>query len=333
MQGTIKALDYFAAMYDNNPDLQSRCHDATHVLGDAAYAQFKKDGLVFVDPATRYCGYGFYHGFIDRMLTEQGAERYSDARTYCDSLLSAPELTTESMRRLAHDACYHGVGHAMFDSVDPMLWGDEIAMTDQGLYSCTLVNDDPRLARICGSGVFNSLAIAKSAREYRLSYDGDPQAVCRLQDAEAAKKCSGELLIGYIRDMKFDRQSALRYISLLKPASISDYILWVYIDDEVKRHMADIDLGAFYRQCASMPQAQACIEGVISGILNGSTPGHEDVRMLEFCGLVREPSQRAQCYRYALKMLSGVDTAEQIQTVCSRIPVDDRAAVKERCTP
>lgn len=333
LKGTTQAFAFFSQLYVQYPEFGARCHDATHTLGDAAYAQFKLDGIPFTDPVTRFCGYGFYHGFIDRMLIEQGQEYFKDARDYCDSLDAITGSTTASMKKLARDACYHGIGHALFDSVESRYWGDADQMVQSAIRNCVAVNDDEHFWKVCASGVFNSLAIAESARTYNLSFDANPEELCKKQKPSHQLVCYSEVLIGYIREKKFDTRQSLEFVSTRKPESLANQMTYIYIDDEVKRQIAGIDLASFYDTCQSVrPQARrSCIDGVLSGLLTASEPGREETHMIPFCQLYARTEDRAYCFSNAIKRLESINTREKLISICAQVPNADRVLVGARC--
>ncbi|MCE9549079.1 hypothetical protein K8Q98_01635 [Candidatus Nomurabacteria bacterium] len=67
-KGLSASFDVLAVLYETEPDFVSECHGYTHELGEKAYFLFSRYKNIEMTPKASYCGYGFYHGFIETML-------------------------------------------------------------------------------------------------------------------------------------------------------------------------------------------------------------------------------------------------------------------------
>ena len=80
-KGLGAAFDVLAKLYDTEPVFASECHSYTHELGEKAYAIFSKNGNLEMTPKASYCGYGFYHGFVETLLHSEGSIK--QAQEFC----------------------------------------------------------------------------------------------------------------------------------------------------------------------------------------------------------------------------------------------------------
>lgn len=297
--GIEKGFTVFDSLYKDNPEFQANCHDVSHALGKEAYRLFSTTRTVIDDPSTAYCGYGFYHGFIESMFIADGPSQYNDARKYCDEL-----------RVTYGDAvagpCFHGIGHAVFDSLDGALWGDAQKMVQASLSACerALASEQEKDRVQCASGVYNALGNALSARDYFLSHDTtDIIALCRNQKSIYKEGCMIQAGIGYIRYKQMDRQQALQFVLSLEP-SLAEPGVDTYINNEVLRDFTTFDPETYQKTCSSLPATVyrlRCIDGTLGGIDNLSNP-HEGYKlMFSFCSFFNDPSLRENCYQSAIQ--------------------------------
>lgn len=297
-KGIEAAFDQFRTFYEQDPDFRNiNCHDAGHFLGKAAYALYKSDHAVVDRPETSYCGYGFYHGFMEAMLVDEGPGHYEDVRNYCSSLVVGGKLDNRS------GACFHGIGHAVFDSLSGSLWGDPARMVASALGTCRTILSDPAEYHQCSTGVFNSLANAMSAHQYELSFNAkDPLAICRMQDVAIQDGCFQEIGIGAIRDAFMDRDTSIRFIKSIGDTAQEGSVLNAYASDEATRHVSD-DMPSIGILCRTFSGALQinCIQGVISGLRTAGEPGREYVRVLQYCSLYAPAASRNFCFELGIQ--------------------------------
>lgn len=313
-KGLSAAFDMFASLYANNPSFRGlSCHDATHILGAAAYKEYSDDHKAIDRPETSYCGYGFYHGFMEAMLLDQGPSRYGRVRDYCDALKTDGHLNNLS------GACYHGIGHAAFDSIPGDLWGDEEKMVQSALHTCEQVASGDLERAQCSTGIFNALAIADSAHAYNLTFrKADPMRICRVQNQRYQIGCYKELGIGVIRQYNLDRSASISFIESFGNTDATAATLLGYVGDEVKRSIADIDLSLFYSLCTSFTGPKnrfACDHGVLSGLREAGMPGKEYPLMFNYCALFAAGTDRTECYSFSIAQTKSIaaDKAAFIQ--------------------
>src|SRR3989344_5796378 len=176
MRGIDAAFDVLAFLYARDREFAEYCHGNTHELGTLAYESFKRGDEMSLSAKTSYCGFGFYHGFMEALLFDSGD--LAEARRFCEY---ADEKLRSSTGGVSF-ACYHGIGHGVIDGSDPSTWGSASKYIEKGLALCDTLGEVEEHKERCASGVFNALAIAYREPKYRITADpSDPFAVCRAQ--------------------------------------------------------------------------------------------------------------------------------------------------------
>lgn len=289
-KGLDAAFDAVKQWNEQDPTFRSNCHDVMHILGARAYTEFEHDRKIIDRNETAYCGYGFYHGFIEQMLVEQGAEQYRAAREYCEAI-------ARSDNPGATGPCYHGIGHAVFDSLDSSLWGNSQAMLSSAIGTCERVLAGEYERTQCASGVYNALSNAYSARTYELSFDDVAFVpICSAQNASYQRFCYMELGTGYLFDKQWDAETQLRFILDISNVRARSALIIGYMDTRMQR---DPDAADSLRQlCGRFPGdagKQACIEGILIGIRHENDPQVADARIRAFCSEIDDPVLASAC--------------------------------------
>lgn len=313
--GLPAAFEYIDATYAVDPLFRRNCHDVMHAVGRAAYGVYAASSVVTDQPQTTYCGYGFYHGFIEEMQTFHGVDQFSEVREYCEEL--------ETIHPGTRGVCYHGVGHAAFDSLSASAWGKPTEMVSLSLASCKRAALDEDARSFCSSGVYNSYANAMSAKDYKLSFD-DFELIpfCDAQPSPYRSACYGELGIGYIRAERMDRDGALEFILGLD-ADLIRHLLYIYISDEVKRYMDSFDPQTFSATCtslASYEQQSGCVEGVLQGIREETQHDQGFRLQFSYCAVLPEGAVRDYCLEHTASGASmQVQALPEFKQLCREL--------------
>lgn len=310
--GLDAAFAFIDKLYKEDPRFQRSCHDVMHILGSAAYEKYAKDQAVTDHPEASYCGYGFYHGFIEKMLISEGPAHYDEVRKYCESLVT-PSSGGGS------GSCFHGIGHAIFDTLDSAIWGDYDAMVKEGTRLCEVALTDKEARIRCASGIHNSFANAMSRRSYELSYAGfDSIAFCRSQPDEYRETCFGEVLTAQIRNTNLDRANAMKLLATLTPNERTlEY--YYYFATEVKRDISNVDSKKYATTCEELGNqvwTRRCISGIVQGIREESPTQKTFVIAFPFCSHL-SGDNKAYCSDEVTRVMSSAAMrTEEYATAC-----------------
>jgi len=314
-KGIKGALKLLVKLYAKEPLFGQGCHDITHLIGDEAYRLFKSGKKIDLGKESTYCGYGFYHGFIEAMLYT--STDYSDARSFCDSL-------GEGSHALL--ACYHGIGHSTFGIHDPTVWGSEAKMANPALELCEKVTLDlsEEKTKQCASGVFNALAIAYSNDQYNLKMNElDPVWFCRSFKPLYKKPCFIEVASTWIHKVSetegFEFTDAAVYIASLNDKIGEEAAMAATTSEYTRLRIGDFDTDEMVNNCHKVKNTLVdwCMLGVVEGLFLWGKPEEEYKLALTFCGselLTKE--ERVNCYDKVIADLSGFYSPDKKKTIC-----------------
>jgi plastocyanin len=298
-EGIEAGFDAFKAFYDEDALFRRNCHDVTHYIGNIAYRQFQDADKTVVRKETGFCGFGFYHGFIESALAEKGPSFYREGRNYCESLSRHPAFNLEGSGGDPTGPCIHGFGHAIFDSIEGKYWGNDSLMVKRSIDVCEKTFNDDWARGECASGVYNSLAIAYSGNVYDLEFNFlDPTSICREQNELYRHRCFMEVGIHYVRDQNFSEEKILLFIEKLRKYNGASPMIIAYTDDNIRRSTTTIDIIKLKDFCMSFQidkDRLSCIEGTTIGLRSSGTPGKEAGRIHEFCSFFNISEPESVC--------------------------------------
>jgi plastocyanin len=281
-EGIQAGFDSFKAFYDEDALFRRNCHDVTHYIGNIAYRQFRDSDKAVVRKETGFCGFGFYHGFIESALADRGPSFYKEGRKYCEALSDNPDFSGDPT-----GPCIHGFGHAIFDSIEGKYWGDDSLMVKRSIDTCEKTFDGDWARSECASGVYNSLAIAYSGNVYDLEFNFlDPTSICRGQKKLYQDRCYMEIGIHFVRDQKYNHEDILLFIESLRWNSGASPMILAYTDDKIRRSTTTPNttkLRDFCNSFSIQSDKYSCIEGALIGLRAGGIPGEEESKIIEFC--------------------------------------------------
>lgn len=298
--GIDKAFEALAVLHSEDPVFREVCHDVTHYIGEIAYNAYQKDSETIVRPETSYCAYGFYHGFIETAIANEGSAAYEAARNYCKELRSNPSLSSDQAKYLAQYACQHGVGHAAFDSIPSKYWGDAMNMAQQGVQICEDVFPEGRPLANCVSGVFNSLAIALNAKYYDIEHnESDPTYVCKQQKEIHKPLCFKEVVMHYNPYKELPLEQFVLALEPLRTLGAVGPSVMAYIDNLVRNSARTPKAEELHAMCSSLSNKDdvfACIEGALIGIRGAYLSEEEQSgKQGEFCSLFTTTLYKEKC--------------------------------------
>ena len=330
-EGLGNAFHLLTKLYVSEPNAPKLCHLLTHRIGEIAYQKFGKDGGAARMPEAAFCHFGFYHGFMEALVTNGG--NAAEARAFCTVIES------DLQGGIAPDAapqCFHGIGHGMVNGHEPGLWGNARAMTSRALNLCEEVADTAARRYRCAAGVFNGLAIFYVRQEYGLSMAGidpeDPLRTCRGQKPEYRMPCYGNMqpVLTKLTGRNFSKIASI--IERLPDDNDAASTIWYHAGFHMAQRLGEMNLHDDILVCRSLrePLRLPCIQGLATGFLWYGLPGQEYESAVRFCN-TNELAGREQraCFTKIEELLPASYPPQRIAEICRAIPLQYRSTCKD----
>jgi len=323
-EGIDAAFDFFVDLYRTEPEVPKACHGWGHILGEAAYEVYSEGAEFALRRETSYCGYGFYHGFIEKLIQATG-DIYS-TYDFCNY------ITEQLGDQLAgvYGNCVHGIGHGSTAWIieDERFWGDFQAVADEGLRVCENLFDNPGELRSCYDGVFNELQQDLYHSEYELSYTSflakdDPFWHCRRQEDRHKESCYFEF-IGLFADI-FDGDlfAATDFVvSQIENPEDADSSIAKLAADFMQDDIVKDDYTRNVKACRGVPEYlyEPCFGGIVNGFIQHGEPEKQHVKGLAFCqSSLLSQRERDMCYSSMLSFSRSTLSSETFREVCSLV--------------
>lgn len=328
--GLESAFALFKELHAADQDFAGECHGFTHLIGTEAYNLFKKHKDFSVPATVSYCNYGFYHGFMEALLTNGGS--IEEARDFCAYIDG--KLAVENPESPAQ--CYHGIGHGNAGVHDQRLWGSARAIIAQGLKICELVSDTQDRLYRCSSGVYNAISDFHMQGEFGFSMDmidpEDPLKLCAEQPAEHQEPCYGNMksIVSVISGKDFKKVTAI--VSKIPNPRNAEAAMWYLAGYNMQNKLYLNDYSEDIAICRSVAANLylPCIRGLATGFLWYATPEQEYKSALSFCALDDlSPEETNACFMEIVPRLSFYYSYAKVMEICETdlVPV----AWKETC--
>ena len=310
LDGAFATLDAFTKQ---NPSELGSCHGLTHELGKQAYLLFNEQKDFALSPKTSYCGYGFYHGFMETLV--HTTNDMAQARAFCQYA----DARLKYFIADAGSACFHGIGHGSVDDTpDPALWGDARAILAPALRLCERVSSDQYQLFRCASGAFNALEIISDQGRYNLSPNQkDPFWICRNQPEKYRRACYTQFLVAAMLVAHNDFVATAKFINTIREDVYAAETLAGLAVERVR--LQKTDHGETIAACRSLPGRFriSCITGFAEGFLKYGPPETEYVAATQFCASpLLSPEERRPCFDRVLSILRNFYTVEKSQKIC-----------------
>lgn len=314
-RGIDIAFESVAKLYDTEPGFAQACHSFTHKVGAEAYKKFAQKQDFAISPKTAYCGYGFYHGFMEELLQDSGD--FEQARKFCS-------YVNQKLAALTPDAelqCFHGIGHGTVNDHNRKDWGNERALVGPALILCEKVSQTMLQLYRCASGVFNGLAIFYTDGEYGLAIKrDDPLWLCREQKKEYQEACYGNMNVALLWLTKQDFASSARFIERIVPDDEAIKAIRYLAAPIGAARQQENDFASEISDCRSLQSRLrlSCIQGFAFGMLEHGPPGNEYAKPLKFCekSKLNESEQKA-CFDYLFSYLGIWYPKEKAEDICA----------------
>jgi len=322
--GLDQAFEVLSELYSTEPAFAADCHSYVHLLGQAAYDEFSKGKKINLTPKSSYCGYGFYHGFMETLLWS--GDSIETAKSFCKQAgVQLAEQTTD-----AEGACYHGIGHGAIDGSDPRYWGDPEAMIKPGMDLCRAVSPDPRLLYRCVTGVYNSIEILSQDPKYKLTMMiDDPVYLCPSQPEEFQEGCYSNMIPAILRVTVGDYKKSLAIVESIKEAggsskikqSVVEGTIYEYVRANLKEPGVILTDGLALCRSLAENLRLSCVRGLSGGYMKYGEPEREYVAALDFCQKAAlNATERNTCYESVLSRLRIWYSSAKSEEICGLVP-------------
>ena len=290
------------------------------MLGETAYERYLETGAFPIQPEVTYCGYGFYHGFMSKLLAAPGAPAL--ARELCGRVASA-------LPPILIDACYHGVGHGALSVAAGIPADDVQDAIDRALNLCSSSADsEPHYLR-CASGAFMQFAVYVTEGEPGFGVDpDDPLALCRRHREREKNDCYTQMQVVLNWLTGNDLARAARYVEGIPEDGYAIEAIQTLAGSPAHR---TVDAAAEVHTCRGLQERLRlpCIQGLALRFLLGGTPGSEYRDAILFCrsAPLADP-ERAACFSLVQKHVSAAYPPQTLRAICRMVDPDYRT---ERC--
>ncbi|MFZ2522235.1 MAG: cupredoxin domain-containing protein [Minisyncoccia bacterium] len=287
-KGLPETFDLLSELYSSEPLFASECHSFAHEIGKFAYKQFSKGRDFELNSKTSYCGYGFYHGFMESMLQSTGDIK--EAKYFC-------RYVGEKLAKDTTDgegACYHGIGHGSVDGSEERFWGNPEKMIESGMSLCLKVSegDTSKYGKLyrCVTGAYNAIEILSHDPKYKLSkFEKDPFSFCTTQIDEYKEGCYTNMLPAILMLTQNDLFRSQKYIENIKEKDFEirkpvTSGLWVeFIRLNLNKPDQNIIEGIKMCQLIADPMRLSCFYGLAEGYMKYGDPKDAYLKGLSFC--------------------------------------------------
>lgn len=311
----IEAFDLIEARYKAAAGGSASCHALTHIIGEETYSLFAKEVDFDVSPKSAYCAYGFYHGFMERLVSKTKDLR--QASEFC-------AMVDQKLASIAADTqlqCYHGIGHGTATAHDPRVEGDEWAILTPALKLCERVSETADQLYRCTSGAFNAIALYYMDGEYNLPLNkNDPLRLCREQEDRFKDSCYGNMntLLSWM--FNDDLAKSAPFIEEIPEdnyaISAINYLSAIIASRNVDKTDRLVNL------CRSLQKRLrlSCVVGIVHGIIEHGKPGIEYIEALKFCkSPTLNEDERIACFDQAVGFFYSIYPKEKVAEICTGI--------------
>lgn len=316
-QGVNIAMDEVARIYNMDPSFSKSCHAITHRMGAAAYTEFKAGKRFEVTSNISYCDFGFYHGYIEELLTVGG--KLTEAKSFCEYVDARLKVLSPN----ASAQCFHGIGHGNV-AVDLKLFGKVDLMIVSATSICEQVSDTSDRLYRCASGVYNGVSDFYAAGKYGLSMSqidkNDPLALCRRQPKNYVRACYGNMksIVAVLTNKDFSK--VIKIVEQIQDDKDAQETMWYFSASNIESKTKQNN---FIENISLCRAAQSrlytrCIEGMATGFLWYGKPSLEYVDAFRFCNTQDLTSQEKDiCFNLVIKKLPMYYSKDTKNHICS----------------
>ncbi len=306
---TFKVVDY---LYANEPIFSADCHGFTHQLGVKAYQIFSQNNSIEIPASASYCGFGFYHAFMEALLKSTGNAK--DAREFC---YNAGKQSEKS--ELARLSCFHGIGHGLLEDIpNPVLEGDALAIIQKPLSICQEISEAELEIDRCASGVFNVLALYYQNPNSGLKMvDSNPFHICQTLDQSYFRgPCLDQMNTFVLHTLaKGNLMRAAEYTNVLKNNDDANAAIHGLAGAYGQANVGKINYDEVAYDCNKLEARVqiTCVEAFVKGLVEGGRPEKEYLEGIKFCNsrLLRD-EEKMNCFNVLVWNIGEINLPQQL---------------------
>lgn len=324
--GLAQSFEVLSVLYDTEPKFAAECHGFTHELGEKSYGIFNKKGVMSMTPKASYCGYGFYHGFMEALL--HSGEGIDKAKEFCDDV--DKQLSFFGGKTIL--ACYHGIGHGAVDGSDPAFFGSPQKLIGPGLSICKTISSIASEVHQCGTGVFNALALAQNSKSFGVDLSDNPYDICLDQDEVFKKSCYEQMNTRASHMSKGNFPVASKFLNKIPEEKYAIYAMEQLAPSLIA---SKVGQGSSYvsevQTCRLVPVhlKMPCLKGLVGGILEFGKPDFEYIEAIDFCNsLDKATLEKKNCFERLNSSLVVLYSKEKALEICAKIDSEYRRSCK-----
>ncbi len=294
-KGDVEGAFDYMAQQEEEPYFLQNCHALVHLIGESAYTLFSSGEQFEISQKTTYCGYGFYHGFMETLLTTTGD--LQEALDFCAYVNDALGQAKEDAR----DACYHGIGHGAVDGGDPRTWGDAYAVIQPALQLCDRITVNTLEEVQCGSGVFDGLVTAYSEQSFGFSeIPEDFYTLCaEVENPHYKEGCYRQMnpLAAYFGEG--DIQKTFDLVKNISEPAYRGAAMSTVIATFARNRMDKADYDTIINACHTLEKdlRKSCITGFVTRLMGYGTPETGYLLGIDFCRSdLLQGEERTMCF-------------------------------------
>lgn len=324
-KGLPQTFDLMASLYMNEPQFASECHNFAHQIGYFAYQKFTKGQGFDLNSKTSYCGYGFYHGFMEKMFQNSG--NIKEAQDFCKYV--GEKLAGETTD--GEGACYHGIGHGTVDGGNSYIWGDPNKMIKSGIELCEKValGDHSQYGKLyrCVTGAYNAIEILSHIPKYKLQeFEKDPFSLCPSQKDEYKEACYTNMIPAILINTNNDLLKSEKFIENIKESGyeirkpVTSGLFVEFYRMNLNKPNQNIEEGIRVCQSIKNPLRLSCFYGLSEGFMKYGEPQKAYINGLNFChnNLLKD-DEKDTCYNSILSRLRVWYSVDKSKEICSGV--------------
>lgn len=315
-KGVAFTLSSAANETKTNQKFLNSCHDTMHTVGQTAFDLYKDKHIFEASPFASICGYGFYHGFMEKLFTSTTDKQ--SAKIYCDEV-------TKAQSSILADACYHGIGHGVVEYLISKYPSDlpKLIKASTALCEETVGSNEKEH---CYSGVFMEISTILSNKTYDYSFDtSSPLSLCtalpKLQRIACYNQFYGILSVTTDGDLK----KAIEQINTIPVPSERYTPLQNFLGVTFSEQTTSLDEILAICRTLEKNELNACIEGIAQAYVLKSESGEEYTKAISFCrSEVLASSEKHVCYQFVLRFAKDFLSSSSYLEFCNQLTREEK---------